>query len=51
MWAIPDHAAHPSPNLPAKATPPTAPGILLVSDIVTGSLRWTDFRKFREVRG
>jgi putative transposase len=29
----PDHAAHPSPNLLAKAAPPTAPGTHLVSDI------------------
>lgn len=29
----PDHAAHPSPNLLAKATLPTAPGTHLVSDI------------------
>jgi len=29
----PDHAAHPSPNLLAKAPPPSAPGTHLVSDI------------------
>lgn len=29
----PDHAAHPSPNLLAKADPPTAPGTQIVSDI------------------
>jgi len=29
----PDHAAHPSPNLLAKAAPPTAPGTQVVSDI------------------
>lgn len=29
----PDHAAHPSPNLLLKTTPPTAPGQQLVSDI------------------
>lgn len=29
----PDHAAHPSPNLLAKAAPPQAPGTHLVSDI------------------
>jgi transposase InsO family protein len=29
----PDHAAHPSPNLLAKAPPPTAPGTHIVSDI------------------
>ncbi len=29
----PDHAAHPSPNLLAKAQAPTAPGTHLVSDI------------------
>jgi transposase InsO family protein len=29
----PDHAAHPSPNLLAKAGPPLAPGTQLVSDI------------------
>lgn len=29
----PDHAAHPSPNLLAKAGPPTAPGTHIVSDL------------------
>jgi putative transposase len=29
----PDHAAHPSPNLLAKADPPSAPGQQIVSDI------------------
>ena len=29
----PDHAAHPSPNLLAKAQPPNAPGLQIVSDI------------------
>jgi putative transposase len=29
----PDHAAHPSPNLLAKAAPPVSPGTHLVSDI------------------
>lgn len=29
----PDHAAHPSPNLLAKADPPTAPGTQILSDI------------------
>jgi transposase InsO family protein len=29
----PDHAAHPSPNLLAKAGPPKAPGVQIVSDI------------------
>jgi putative transposase len=29
----PDHAAHPSPNLLAKAAPPRAPGRQIVSDI------------------